>query len=45
MFLPSGHPYSYFFKIFAVTNTQTSRTGMIGTKHGIFPSNYVKMRT
>jgi hypothetical protein len=21
-----------------------NRTGMIGTKHGIFPSNYVKMK-
>lgn len=25
--------------------TTLDRTGMIGTRHGIFPSNYVKMRT
>jgi hypothetical protein len=24
--------------------TDNDRTGMIGTKHGIFPSNYVKLK-
>jgi hypothetical protein len=30
----------------AVTDrlTDFDRTGMVGTKHGIFPSNYVKMK-
>lgn len=38
-----GHP-PHAFPNKCTTNQMMIRTGMVGTRHGIFPSNYVKMR-